>query len=198
MIQALSQRFVAAFLSLLEQERDAATDLREAALAEDLTRWTKTLTALVVRAFTALGMPAAAKGHRCAALPVSRGEYLGQDVMAFGAAPNGWRLPLAVCELENSPQLELVAYSLWKVLCVRCALRVVFCYRARPDESARLVSELAEQVVSAQGIHDRQSLGGETLLLVGSRDEAQTFPYGFFSIWKLNLNTGRFERFARP
>jgi hypothetical protein len=40
-------------------------------------------------------------------------------------------------------------------------------------------------------------LDGTTIVTVGSRNEASTFPYGFFESWKLNSNTGRFERFPR-
>jgi hypothetical protein len=46
-------------------------------------------------------------------------------------------------------------------------------------------------------IAERLALSGETLVVVGSRNEASTFPYGFFQGWKLNTNIGRFERFAR-
>jgi len=28
----------------------------------------------------------------------------------------------------------------------------------------------------------------------GSRGEADTFPYGYFKVWTLHTNTGRFER----
>ena len=38
-------------------------------------------------------------------------------------------LSLRVIELENSSREDMIAYSLWKVLCVRADLRVVFCYR---------------------------------------------------------------------
>jgi hypothetical protein len=34
-------------------------------------------------------------------------------------------------------------------------------------------------------------LDGETVVVVGSRNEADTFPNGFFQAWKLNSNTGR-------
>jgi len=46
-------------------------------------------------------------------------------------------------------------------------------------------------------IAERAALDGETLVIVGSRNDAGTFPYGFFQAWKLNSNTGRFERFVR-
>ncbi len=175
-----------------------ATDaLREALLTSELGRCTSSLTKVVVRTFEALGMPTAAKSHRCTLLPVKQHEYLGQDVMAFSAESPGWQFPAAVCELENSASDERVAYSLWKVLCVRCQLRLVFCYRAEPKACLPLVMWLGTSVVKAIPIAERASLAGETVVVVGSRDEASTFPYGFFQAWKLNTNTGLFERLAR-
>ena len=178
-------------------ERAAAEELRDASIQLDLARWTSALTTMVVRSFRKMGYPAASKGFRGDTLPVSRNEYLSQDVMVFADGPTGWRFPVAVCELENSADEKFVAYSLWKVLCVRCGLRVVFCYRPEPDEAPTLIAYLTDTVVKALPIQERMKLEGDTLVVVGSRNEAGTFPYGFFQTWKLNTNTGRFERFAR-
>ena len=156
-----------------------------------------TLTGVVVRSFEQLGFVAAGKGYRCSVLPVQRNEYLTQDVMAFPSTGTGWRFPAAVCELENSADADLVAYSLWKVLCIRCGLRILFCYRPEPGAGPAFVAGLATAVVDAMPIIERAGLAGEVLVIVGSRNESSTFPYGFFQAWKLNSNTGRFERFAR-
>jgi hypothetical protein len=43
-------------------------------------------------------------------------------------------------------------------------------------------------------IPTRSGLGGETLVIVGSRSEAATFPYDFFKDWMLDTNTARFRR----
>jgi hypothetical protein len=142
-------------------------------------------------------MATAAKGHPCSVLPIKGQEYLGQDVMAFLAEGDGWRFPIAACELENSQSDERVAYSLWKVLCLRCQLRIVFCYRQEPEKARPLAVWLGTVVVSAMSVAERASLSGGTVIVVGSRNEADTFPYGFFQAWKLNTNTGRFERLAR-
>ena len=185
------------FFATLDGDRAATDELREASLASALGRWTSSLTTVVVRTFEALGLPTAGKGHRSTVLPMKQNEYLGQDVMAFPAGSAGWQFPAAVCELENSATDERVAYSLWKVLCVRCQLRLVFCYRAEPKASVPLVVWLGTSVVKALPLTDRTTLTGETVVVVGSRDEASTFPYGFFQAWKLNTNTGLFERLAR-
>jgi hypothetical protein len=193
----LAPKWASQFYAMLADARRAADDLREASLRADLARWTATLTGVVVRSFEQLGLAAAGKGYKCAVLPVTRNECLSQDVMAFAATGSGWGFPVAVCELENSGDTDLVAYSPWKVLCVRCPLRVVFCYRPDPTAGPVFVASLASRVVDALPITERAALQGETLVVVGSRNESSTFPYGFFQAWKLNSNTGRFERFAR-
>ena len=194
---SLATRWASQFYATLADDRPAADALRDASLSSNLARWTATLTGVVVRSFERIGLAAAGKGYRCSVLPVKRNEYLSQDVMAFPAAATAWRFPAAVCELENAVDADLVAYSLWKVLCVRCGLRVVFCYRPDPSAGPAFVSQLATAVVDAMPVADRAALEGETVVVVGSRNESSTFPYGFFQAWKLNCNTGRFERFAR-
>jgi hypothetical protein len=120
---------------------------------------------------------------------------LGLDVVAFErAGDRRWRFPVAIFELENSLADDRVAYSLWKVLCVRAKLRVLFCYRRDANEASRLVRHLSDEVVRAMEIPERTALGGETLIVVGSRNEAATFPYGFFKEWLFDPNLGRFNR----
>jgi hypothetical protein len=36
-------------------------------------------------------------------------------------------------------------------------------------------------------------LSGQTLVVIGIRDDAETFPYGFFKWWALETNTGTFK-----
>lgn len=196
-MSALATKWTSQFFATLGDDRLTADELKDASVRSDLARWTATLTGVVVRSFEQLGWTAAGKGHRCTVLPVKRNEYLSQDVMAFQASGAGWRFPVAVCELENSADADLVAYSLWKLLCVRCALRILFCYRPEASEGPAFVASLVSSVVDAIPVPERAALDGETLVVVGSRSDAGTFPYGFFQAWKLNSNTGRFERFAR-
>ena len=196
-MSVLAAQWTSQFFATLGDDRIASDELKDASMRSDLARWTTILTAVVVRSLERLGWAAAGKGHRCTVLPVKRNEYLSQDVMAFQASGSGWRFPVAVCELENSGDEDLVAYSLWKVLCVRCELRVLFCYRPDADDGPAFVAALTTAVISAMPITERVALEGETLVVVGSRSDAGTFPYGFFQAWKLNSNTGRFERFAR-
>jgi hypothetical protein len=192
MVLELSQRWRDGIFRLLRDSERSAV-LREAAIGGQLRTWTAALTDVVVEAFIAEGLQAAAKGHRLTVLPVSRNEYLSMDVMAF---PNGeidWQFPLAVVELENSGDDDQVAYSLWKVLCIRANLRAVFCYRKTEDAAAALVRRLRDDVIGSMKIDFRLALEGETFVVVGTRGEAGTFPYGFFKWWRLDRNTGTFS-----
>ena len=174
---------------------EASTTLLEAAESGELKPWTEALTDILVGIFPKMGWRGAARGHRSNLLPVPRSEYLALDIVAFKiAGDRRWRFPVGVFELENSPVEDLAAYSLWKVLCVRASLRVVICYRRDAIEGAELVTHLADQVVQATEIPTRTGLGGETLVIVGSRSETASFPYGFFKDWTLDANTARFRR----
>jgi hypothetical protein len=168
--------------------------LSTAALNENLQEWTTHLTTAVVRSCETLGWRAAAKGYPGLVLPVSRKEYLSLDVMAFEPSTSRWPLPVAVFELENKQRGEWVGYSLWKVLCVRASFRVVFAYRGDASEGPSLVAGLTEEVIASLSTEQRLAITGETLLVVGNRGEAETFPYGYFRGWRLEKNTGKFER----
>lgn len=194
---SLASRWLAQFHRTLDGDHDISAELRDASMGRELRRWTAALTQVVVRSMEALELTAAARQNAGTALPLTQQEYLGQDVMAFHPGPRGWRFPIIVAELENAPDDRRVAYSLWKTLCVRCELRIVFCYRPEPADAADLLAVLAREVVRELPISDRARLDGETIVVVGSRDEAATFPNGFFQASKLNTNTGRFERLAR-
>jgi hypothetical protein len=174
-MMSLATRWVSQFYAALPGDRPAADDMGDAALRADLARWTATLTGVVVRWFEQLGFAAAGKGYRSSVLPLQRKEYLAQDVMAFPSAGTAWRFPAAVCELQNSADADLIAYSLWKVLCIRCGLRVVFCYRAEPGAGPPFVAGLATAVVDAIPLSERVGLEGDTLVVVGLAQRVQHF-----------------------
>lgn len=185
-----------AFLKQIQEPCQAAS-LKQASLAEDLKEWTRMATQSVVRACNATGWEAAARGHRLERLPEGGGEYLSLDVMAFPQRDSSearWPLPVAVFELENSARNDRVAYSLWKVICVRAELRVVFAYRQDWLQARQLIEQLGTEVIAGFSPHQRMMLGGETAVVVGSRGEGETFPYGYFKLWLLDVNLGRFDR----
>lgn len=191
---SLFQQWQPAFLQHV-QDSSTAAPLKEAALAGQLADWTACLTAAVVRSCETLGWQAAGKGHPLALLPQTGQEYLGIDVMAFaGGLSLRWPLPLAAFELENQAKDDRVAYSLWKVLCVRVGLRVVFAYRPDWERSRQLVNTLGADVIGGLRPEQRTALDGQTVLVVGNRGEGETFPWGYFKFWMLDTNLGRFEK----
>ncbi len=187
----LGDKWQAVFLETV-QRHDIAGSLKEAALKERLGDWTQLLTSIVVETCEKMGWNASAKGHRLDLLPVRRSEYMGLDVVAFGDRGTRWRFPVAVIELENSRDDDQIAYSLWKVLFTRADLRIVFCYRRDAHQGSALIRFLRDELVNAMGLGNRIKLEGETLMVVGSRDESATFPYAFFKWWRLDQNTGTF------
>jgi hypothetical protein len=174
---------------------DFSEQLKVASLTGQLGAWTRALTACVAVACRDCGWRASAKGNECELLPVRRSEYLALDVMAFSEANRRWLFPTAVMELENSPQADKIAYSLWKVLCVRADLRFVFCYRKDASAAPALIQHLRQEVIDAMGLTGRVNLEGRTFVVVGSRNDAHTFPFGFFKWWELNTHLGRFDLF---
>jgi hypothetical protein len=194
MRETLAERWFAKFMETVRQH-PASAALQEAAQRAQLTEWTRALTSIVVGSCAEMAWKGVAKGHKSTILPVPGQEFLGLDVVAFEpVGERRWRFPVAVFELENSTSDDRVAYSLWKVLCVRSQLRVVFCYRQDSGDGSKLVRHLAAEVARAMEIPERTTVTGETLVVVGSRDETKTFPYGFFKDWLFDANVGRFSR----
>jgi len=189
----LTQDWRRIFVRTLERP-ESGEPLKQAAMAEALGAWTKHLTGDVVAGCEAMGWRAAAKGYPGQVLPVSRGEYLALDVVAFADSSARWPFPNAVFELENSPVDDLVGYALWKVLCVRAAARFVFAYRRDGEAGVALIGHLTQSVIGGFSIADRLAIRGETTVIVGNRGGSETFPYGYFKAWTLNTNTGRFDR----
>lgn len=176
---------------------EAAERLKAASLEGNLKSWTSESTAAVVRSCEAIGWSAAAKGHPGRRLPKSGQEFLGVDVMAFPSHEEGsarWPWPLAAFELENSGSDDRVAYSLWKVLCVRAEMRVVFAYRPDWEQGRRLVAAACDDVIRTLRPHQQSHIEGEVVMVIGSRGEGETFPWGYFKFWSLNQRLGRFEK----
>lgn len=180
------------------QEPSRAAPLKLASLDENLGDWTRLTTEAVVRTCESMGWEATARGHRLNRLPELASEYLSLDAMAFpnrescGNVP--WPMPVAVFELENSPRDDRVAYSLWKVLCTRSPLRMVYAYRRDWEQTRGLMNHLASNVVASLSLHDRKQLDGVTTVVTGSRGESETFPHGYFKLWLLDTNLGKFDR----
>lgn len=157
--------------------------------------WTFEMTDAVIQTCTAMGWEAFAQGHKGASLPESRSEYLNIDVMAFVPGVQRWLFPVAVMELENQQDDDYIAYNLWKLLCVRAELRVVYCYRPEATQGRDLMELLSEDVIGALTVKQRMRLIGDTVIVVGSKAASERFPYGFFKWWRLEKNVGRLRPF---
>ena len=173
--------------------------LRSAAVAEDLKTWTRLMTDAVVGACRSRGWVVAAKGHKLDLLPQTGQEYLSLDGMAFDVsdAVEGarWHWPVAVFELENNHTDDRTAYSLWKVLNVGSPLRVVVAYRRTWDEANALPGVLADAVIrSTMPVERWNAIGGEVLLVIGSRSDGQSFPWDYFRFWRFDPGVGRFSK----
>lgn len=180
---------------LTVQNHEMAAPLREAAQKTSLGKWTETMTAAVTETCRAMGWQPVAKGSPCDFLPEPKQEYLGIDVMAFdGGGDTPWKFPVAVFELENSPHDDRVAYSLWKVMCIRSRMKVMICYRKNSEDGNLLVQRLKTEVIDSMGLKDRYGMEGDIVIIVGTKDETPAFPYGFFKCWALDKNTGKFVR----
>jgi hypothetical protein len=190
----LAQAWRSRFFETVVSE-EIASELKASSLDARLKDWTRVLTTAVVATCESQGWRVAARQHRLDRMPETREEYLGIDAMAFEPSAARWLFPVAAIELENSRRDDRIAYSLWKVLNVRAPLAVAFCYRPSADVGAVLVRHLAQTVVQSMSLDRRVGLTSETLVTVGYRNQAETFPYGFFKWWLLNVNTGEFEQF---
>jgi hypothetical protein len=192
------------FLRIIRRA-ELADPLRDAALAGRLADWTRILTDAVVATCGELGWRAVAKGHPADFMPAigrrMHQEYLALDVVAFTEADtrqpaNGfrWPFPAAVFELENSRQPERIAFSLWKVLMARAQVRVVFCYSGDREEIGNLVRMIGKAVIPGLSAADIAAFAPGLMIVVGTRDKAEAFPYGFFHEWILDGQTGSFRR----
>ena len=170
--------------------------LRDASVAGKRKAWTASLTAAVVQSCQRMQWQAAGQKHKLELLPQHGQEYLSLDVMGFdsNAAKGRWPMPVAVFELENDRTDDRVAYSLWKVLCVKAPLRVVFAFRTDWEAGRKSVQNIGQDLIgslSPQQLHD---LRGDTAIIFGNRGEGEHFPDGFFKCWLLDTERGKFER----
>ena len=164
-------------------------------LGLDKTTWTQVMTRWAVRTCEQMGWAAVARGHRTPILPIPKSELLSIDVMAFPAGASRWAYPIAAIELENQQYDDYIAYDLWKLLCVRASLRLVYCYRPLSEQGQQLARFLSQELIGPLSRDHRTQIGSETLLVIGHHNQADTFPYRFFQWWALDLNAGRFHPF---
>ncbi|MBD3327398.1 hypothetical protein GF339_22620 [candidate division KSB3 bacterium] len=195
-MKTLSKQWRSAFHALIRRSENAKV-LQAAIEGNVLTDWTAALTDVVVATCQHMNWSASARGHKSDLLPISKSEYLHIDVMAFAAETlQTWQLPVAVFELENQFDDTYIAYDLWKILCVHAKLRMVFCYRKSTRENPALIRFLNNTVIQALSPADLDAMQGETLVVIGNKGEAATFPSGYFHWWYLDRELLKFKKLA--
>ncbi|OAB62771.1 hypothetical protein AY599_12435 [Leptolyngbya valderiana BDU 20041] len=186
MTRSLAQAWRDRFNATVQQPQ-FAEPLQNAAT---LRTWTTSLTETVAATCEAQGWSVATKTRSPHFDGINTSEYLNIDAIAF-ETPDLWAFPIAAIELEN--QRQRCAYSLWKLLCLRVPLRILFGYSQTQRDRSTLPQDLQHQVLDPIPLDDRpHRLAGETILAIGSLDAIDVFPYSYFKWWKLDTNTTRF------
>ena len=74
-------------------------------------------------------------------------------------------------------------------------LRVVFAYRREAVQGPPLVARLPDEVMGSLTVDQRLATrGAATLVVVGHRGEAETFPYGYYRALAAGIEHRTFER----
>jgi len=194
MDKELLKKWKELFYSVID-DVTVSDELKKAVFQNNLGEWTKILTDVVVETSKKMGWVSCARNNKAEILPISRNEYLTIDVVSFPKSNCEWKFPVAAIELENSNKNDIIAYSLWKVICIRVRFRLVYCYRQNKKEVSSLIGYLNKNVLSCIPVAERQQIKGLLGIVIGCRDEINTFPYRYFRWWQYCENTGKFEQF---
>lgn len=73
-------------------------------------------------------------------------------------------LPQAVVELENKYDVRKISSCLWKILCVRAAIRVIICYQQGADKVKTLKQHL-ENIIWQGSL--MKGTDGDLLVIIG-------------------------------
>ena len=158
--------------------------------------WTELLGTVLDRIGDTMGCRVLRKRPNGAA---SSGEYLNLDAVfvdkvadinpRLGKQWGSFVLPKVVVELENSYEVEKIAYCLCKTLYVRSPLRVLVCYQPNADQVDRLV-ELLEDIILKGGLMVNDT--GDLLIIIGDEsmviDDWKTYFNDFFSVYRWQNN----------
>jgi len=120
------------------------------------------------------------------------GEYLDIDAFYFDKAdydlPVGigddedpFVLPAAVVELENSLDVNKIAYCLWKILCVRAPIRSLVCYQKGMDNVTSLAKHL-EDIIWQRGL--LKGGDGDLLVIVGNDKKGDSDWEDYFNVFE--------------
>ena len=122
----------------------------------------------------------------------SSGEYLDIDAFYFdrvdydlpigiGDVEDPFALPKVVVELENSFEINKIAYCLWKIICVRASIRALICYQKGMDEVESLAKHL-EDVIWQRGLLKGDN--GDLFIIVGNDKKGDSEWEDYFSVFE--------------
>ena len=122
------------------------------------------------------------------------GEYLNIDALYFADKDytsdekEPLVLPRVAVELENSYSSDKIAYCLWKLMCIRTALKVLICYQ-RNEQKIRDLKARLEAVILDGKLMEGQDV--EVLLLIGNEDSHEDTEWNnYYSVFEWKNNGG--------
>jgi hypothetical protein len=154
---SIAESWFGAFMETMKTH-EASTILREGMDSGEMKHWTEALTGIVVCTFANMRWHGAERGHRSYLLPVPRSKFSRQRLRA-GEQPR--RRHGRLLALESPLRAREPTSGV--------------CFRRDASGGAELMGHFADQVTQAMEIPMRTGLGGETLVIVGSRSERLLF-----------------------
>lgn len=97
-------------------------------------------------------------------------------------------------ELDNSYDTDRISYGLWKILCVRAAIRVLICYQKNVDTVTPLKERL-ESVIWQGSL--MKGTDGDLLVIDGDDSATADTPLGE-CLRVFEWRNDRLERIERP
>ena len=94
-------------------------------------------------------------------------------------------LPSAVVELENSLDINKIAYCLWKILCVRAPIRVLICYQKNMDKKLSLAKHLENIIWQRSLMRDDK---GDLLVIIGNDKKGESSWEDYLSVFEWRSN----------
>lgn len=121
-------------------------------------------------------------------------EYLGIDAVFIDSSEydsmkeSDWNpvgIPCAAVELENSYDQKRISYCLWKLLCVRAALRVLICYQNNQVNVNNLKERLENLIWQGNLM---KGTDDDLLIIIGS-EKGKELPWrNYFTAYKWRSN----------
>ena len=106
-------------------------------------------------------------------------------LIGIGDDENPFALPRAIVELENSFDINKIAYCLWKTICVRAPIRVLICHQKNMDKKLSLAKHLEEIIWQRSLMRDDK---GDLLVIIGNDKKGENSWEDYFSVFEWRSN----------